>query len=155
MQPLRKRIKEKWVIVLSVVLLWTASFLIAVPHAIYAKHVRLDKMERQVCILEWPDGSFFGSSQEFVYVNNSTAPMNILHFSIRSYNCVLTILVYCLPLLVMTFTYTRTGIKLWRSRSIGEPTEQQLRKVKSRKKVKTTLDVAIHKEVLTCYQLGG
>lgn len=44
-------------------------------------------------------------------------------------------LTYFVPIGCMTYTYTRVGLELWGSQSIGECTQRQLDNIKSKRKV--------------------
>jgi tachykinin receptor 3 len=52
-----------------------------------------------------------------------------------SYNLIFMFLTYFLPIGLMTFTYTRVGVELWGSQSIGECTQRQLDNIKSKRRV--------------------
>lgn len=41
----------------------------------------------------------------------------------------------------MTYTYTRVGLELWGSQSIGECTQRQLENIKSKRKVRMTMRI--------------
>jgi len=45
------------------------------------------------------------------------------------------IFTYFVPIIVMGYTYTRVGIELWGSQSIGEATQRQLENIKSKRRV--------------------
>lgn len=52
-----------------------------------------------------------------------------------SYNIIFMILTYFLPILSMGWTYTRVGIKLWRSKTIGEYAPHQMENVTNKRRV--------------------
>lgn len=43
----------------------------------------------------------------------------------------------------MTYTYTRVGLELWGSQSIGECTQRQLENIKSKRKVRMSMRVLL------------
>jgi hypothetical protein len=47
------------------------------------------------------------------------------------------IFTYFVPIGAMCYTYTRVGIELWGSKSIGECTQRQLDNIKSKRRVRT------------------
>jgi len=49
------------------------------------------------------------------------------------------IFTYFVPIGVMGYTYTRVGIELWGSKSIGECTQRQLDSIKSKRRVRKIL----------------
>lgn len=52
-----------------------------------------------------------------------------------SYNIVILLVTYMLPIVSMSYTYTRVGQELWGSQSIGECTAKQMESIKSKRKV--------------------
>jgi len=52
-----------------------------------------------------------------------------------SYNILIIILTYFLPIVSMTVTYSRVGIELWGSKTIGECTPRQVENVRSKRRV--------------------
>lgn len=52
-----------------------------------------------------------------------------------SYNILIIIVTYCLPIVSMTVTYSRVGIELWGSKTIGEYTPRQVENVRSKRRV--------------------
>lgn len=59
--------------------------------------------------------------------------------SLTRYNVVFMFLTYFIPIGCMTYTYTRVGLELWGSQSIGECTQRQLDNIKSKRKVSSEL----------------
>ena len=58
-----------------------------------------------------------------------------------SYSSVLLAVTYVIPLAVLAVTYTRVGVELWGSKTIGERTAGQDETLKSKRKVlKPTFD---------------
>lgn len=55
-----------------------------------------------------------------------------------SYNILILILTYFLPIISMTVTYSRVGIELWGSKTIGEYTPRQVENVRSKRRVSRT-----------------
>uniref|UniRef100_A0A1A9WGY2 G-protein coupled receptors family 1 profile domain-containing protein n=1 Tax=Glossina brevipalpis TaxID=37001 RepID=A0A1A9WGY2_9MUSC len=53
----------------------------------------------------------------------------------KSYNIIILIITYGIPMIVMLICYSLMGRVLWGSRSIGETTERQLESIKSKRKV--------------------
>ena len=56
----------------------------------------------------------------------------LYHFS---YNIIILLVTYMLPIVSMMYTYARVGIELWGSQSIGECTTKQMDSIKSKRKV--------------------
>ena len=52
-----------------------------------------------------------------------------------SYSLVLLAVTYVVPLAVVAVTYTRVGVELWGSKTIGERTKGQDETLKSKRKV--------------------
>lgn len=48
---------------------------------------------------------------------------------------VFLIITYLLPIVSMTYAYTRIGMELWGSQSIGECTQRQMENIKSKRRV--------------------
>lgn len=71
---------------------------------------------------------------EFIYHIAGKINVSILHVFNR-YNVVFMVLTYFLPIIAMTYAYTRVGVELWGSQSIGECTQRQLDNVKSKRRV--------------------
>ena len=53
----------------------------------------------------------------------------------HSYNAIILLVTYVVPILSMGVTYFRVGRELWGSQSIGEATSKQIESVKSKRKV--------------------
>ncbi|XP_022256022.1 tachykinin-like peptides receptor 99D [Limulus polyphemus] len=66
-----------------------------------------------------------------------------VYFQPYSYNVVILILTYVLPITSMTYTYFRVGRELWGSQSIGECTDKQLEAVKSKRKIVKMMIVVV------------
>lgn len=56
-------------------------------------------------------------------------------YPMYSYNILIIIVTYCLPIVSMTVTYSRVGIELWGSKTIGEYTPRQVENVRSKRRV--------------------
>lgn len=52
-----------------------------------------------------------------------------------SYNVIILLVTYMLPIASMSYTYFRVGRELWGSQSIGECTAAQMESIKSKRKV--------------------
>ncbi len=58
-----------------------------------------------------------------------------LFLSPCSYNILILLVTYMLPIVSMSYTYFRVGKELWGSQSIGECTAKQMESIKSKRKV--------------------
>lgn len=67
---------------------------------------------RIMCVSEWPDGQLE-----------------------HGYDISFMVLTYFLPMMSMSFTYSRVGLELWGSRAIGEFSEAQAEGIRSKRKV--------------------
>ncbi|XP_050317082.1 tachykinin-like peptides receptor 99D isoform X5 [Bactrocera neohumeralis] len=94
--------------------IWITSIAISCPMLFFftTGEVELKDGTRIVCYAEWPDGPTNHSQQENVY------------------NTIFMILTYILSIISMTVTYSRVGIELWDSKTIGEYTPRHVENVR-------------------------
>ncbi|XP_074648341.1 tachykinin-like peptides receptor 99D [Tubulanus polymorphus] len=112
--PLRPRLGSRTVLGI-IGAIWILAILIGLPPMFVAVTDHIPNSDRIMCYLEWPDG--VRQSWDFGY--------SMLQLFIN----------YFLPLLVLAATYTRIGLELWGSQTIGENTPRQDESIKSKKKV--------------------
>ncbi|ALC47771.1 Takr99D [Drosophila busckii] len=128
MKPLQPRMSKRRNLAIAAVI-WLASTLLSCPMWIFFKTDEvpetLETNSRVVCFAEWPDGPTNHSKQE--------------HF----YNILIFILTYFLPIISMTVTYSRVGIELWGSKTIGEYTPRQVENVRSKRRVVKMMIVVV------------
>lgn len=126
MYPLRPRMSRMATLNITVAI-WVGAGVMAFPNVLFAatyqQHVSAGN--NILCILEWPDGSTSHSHDEFIY------------------NVLLMVLNYFLPIGAMCFTYTRVGVELWGSRSIGEINAKQLESIRSKRRVVKMMIVVV------------
>ncbi|XP_070502684.1 tachykinin-like peptides receptor 99D isoform X2 [Chironomus tepperi] len=118
MNPLKPRMGKKLTLCIAV-LIWIIGIISSCPNFFFFTTFDIPTEDRVVCYAEWPDADreTNHSIQEYVY------------------NVVFMILTYFVPIGSMTYTYTRVGLELWGSQSIGECTQRQLDNIKSKRKV--------------------
>lgn len=145
---------------------WLMGSLLSLPNLLYFTtywQTMRDSGYRIVCYMEWPDGATSTSMLENVYVSDMrscfaagrslvlsiinpillhvNSHANILHTEMptthRSYNIAFMFLTYILPIGAMVYAYTRVGIELWGSQSIGECSQRQLDNIQSKRRVST------------------
>ncbi|XP_028899835.2 tachykinin-like peptides receptor 99D isoform X2 [Zeugodacus cucurbitae] len=126
MKPLEPRMSKRCNLGIAA-FIWIASITISCPMLLFftTGEVELKDGTRIVCYAEWPDGPTNHSQQEYVY------------------NIVFMILTYILPIISMTVTYSRVGIELWGSKTIGEYTPRQVENVRSKRRVVKMMMVVV------------
>ncbi|XP_039970274.1 tachykinin-like peptides receptor 99D isoform X1 [Bactrocera tryoni] len=126
MKPLKPRMSKRCNLGIAA-FIWIASIAISCPMLFFftTGEVELKDGTRIVCYAEWPDGPTNHSQQENVY------------------NIVFMILTYILPIISMTVTYSRVGIELWGSKTIGEYTPRQVENVRSKRRVVKMMMVVV------------
>lgn len=60
---------------------------------------------------------------------------------------------YFVPVLLMSYTYTRIAIRLWGSESIGEATQRQNENIKSKRRVSLMIFNKYHRSRVIFYSL--
>ncbi|XP_036323655.1 tachykinin-like peptides receptor 99D [Rhagoletis pomonella] len=125
-KPLQPRMSKRCNLAIAA-FIWAASITLSCPMLLFftTGEVELKDGIRIVCYTEWPDGPTNHSQQEYVY------------------NIVFMILTYVLPIISMTFTYSRVGFELWGSKAIGEHTPRQVENVKSKRRVVKMMMVVV------------
>ncbi|XP_062124331.1 tachykinin-like peptides receptor 99D isoform X1 [Drosophila sulfurigaster albostrigata] len=126
MKPLQPRMSKRRNLAIAAVI-WLSSTLISCPMLLFFKteEVPVQNTTRSVCFPEWPDGQTNHSKQEHLY------------------NILILILTYFLPIVSMTVTYSRVGIELWGSKTIGEYTPRQVENVRSKRRVVKMMIVVV------------
>lgn len=64
------------------------------------------------------------------------------------YNVMLTILTYFLPICAMGYAYFQVGVELWGSQGIGECTDHQMENVRSKRRVRQSIDLLYYVRIL-------
>ncbi|KAL4711731.1 hypothetical protein ACJJTC_003498 [Scirpophaga incertulas] len=85
-------------------------------------------------------GSSVLSSPNLIYFTTET---DELPDGTKRYNVAFMVLTYFLPIMSMSYTYSRVGLELWGSQSIGECTQRQLDNVKSKRRVVKMMIVVV------------
>ncbi|XP_049306572.1 tachykinin-like peptides receptor 99D [Bactrocera dorsalis] len=118
MKPLKPRMSKRCNLGIAA-FIWIASIAISCSMLFFFTTGEVERKDgtRIVCYAEWPDGPTNHSQQENVY------------------NIVFMILTYILPIISMTVTYSRVGIELWDSKTIGEYTPRQVENVRRTRRV--------------------
>ncbi|TDG49789.1 hypothetical protein AWZ03_003777 [Drosophila navojoa] len=128
MKPLQPRMSKRRNLAIAAII-WLSSTLISCPMLLFFKTeevpVTMENKTRIVCFSEWPDGQTNHSKQEHIY------------------NILILILTYFLPIISMTVTYSRVGIELWGSKTIGEYTPRQVENVRSKRRVVKMMIVVV------------
>ncbi|EDV94640.1 tachykinin-like peptides receptor 99D isoform X2 [Drosophila grimshawi] len=128
MKPLQPRMSKRRNLAIAAVI-WLSSTLISCPMLLFFKTeevpVTIENKTRIVCFPEWPDGPTNHSKQEHLY------------------NILILVLTYLLPIVSMTVTYSRVGIELWGSKTIGEYTPRQVENVRSKRRVVKMMIVVV------------
>ncbi|XP_065199720.1 tachykinin-like peptides receptor 99D isoform X2 [Planococcus citri] len=127
MYPLRPRMRLRKALTI-VTFIWIFGMIAAAPNlvtfTILTQHFANGDI-RIVCYSEWPDGPTNQSEMEYIY--------NVAFMAIT----------YFVPVLLMSYTYTRIAIRLWGSESIGEVTQRQNENIKSKRRVVKMLIVVV------------
>nr|CAA44595.1 receptor for tachykinin-like peptides [Drosophila melanogaster] len=126
-RPLQPRMSKRCNLAIAAVI-WLASTLISCPMMIIYRTEEVPVRglsNRTVCYPEWPDGPTNHSTMESLY------------------NILIIILTYFLPIVSMTVTYSRVGIELWGSKTIGECTPRQVENVRSKRRVVKMMIVVV------------
>ncbi|KAK6645153.1 Tachykinin-like peptides receptor 99D [Polyplax serrata] len=127
MNPLRPRMGRKMTLAIAAGI-WIVGTALSIPNLIFytLEVVKFENgHERRVCYMIWPDGPTNESIQEYWY------------------NVIFMLLTYVLPIGSMTYTYTKIGMELWGSQSIGECTQRQLENIKSKRRVVKMMIVVV------------
>ncbi|KAH8342099.1 hypothetical protein KR059_012057 [Drosophila kikkawai] len=126
-RPLQPRMSKRCNLAIAAAI-WLASTLISCPMMIFYRSEEVPvkgHSPRTVCYPEWPDGQTNHSTLESIY------------------NILIMILTYFLPIVSMTVTYSRVGIELWGSKTIGECTPRQVENVRSKRRVVKMMIVVV------------
>ncbi|KAI8046597.1 tachykinin-like peptides receptor 99D [Drosophila gunungcola] len=126
-RPLQPRMSKRCNLAIAAII-WLASTLISCPMMITYRTEEVPvkgQSPRTVCYPEWPDGMTNHSRLESIY------------------NILIIILTYFLPIVSMTVTYSRVGIELWGSKTIGECTPRQVENVRSKRRVVKMMIVVV------------
>ncbi|XP_072478701.1 neuromedin-K receptor [Notamacropus eugenii] len=99
--------------------IWILAFLLAFPQCLYSKTKVMPG--RTLCYVQWPKGP----KQNFTY------------------HIIVTVLVYCFPLLVMAITYTIVGITLWGGEIPGDTSDRYHEQLKAKRKVVKMMIVVV------------
>ncbi|KAM8707005.1 hypothetical protein ACLKA7_011159 [Drosophila subpalustris] len=126
MKPLQPRMSKRRNLAIAAVI-WLSSSLISCPMLLFYKteEVLVSNGTRIVCFPDFPDGKMNHSQMEHIY------------------NILIMILTYFLPIVSMTLTYSRIGIELWGSKTIGEYTARQVENVRSKRRVVKMMIVVV------------
>ncbi|XP_034487365.1 tachykinin-like peptides receptor 99D [Drosophila innubila] len=126
MKPLQPRMSKRRNLAIAAVI-WLSSSLISCPSLLFFKteEVKVGNATRIVCYPDWPDGPMNHSKMEHLH------------------NILIMILTYFLPIISMTVTYSRVGIELWGSKTIGEYTPRQVENVRSKRRVVKMMIVVV------------
>ncbi|CAK1598513.1 unnamed protein product [Parnassius mnemosyne] len=117
--PLRPRFGKRATLSITAAI-WTSGCIIGIPNFLFFTtdfDIMEDGSVRQVCFSEWPDGITTRSEIEYIY------------------NVMFMMITYFIPIISMTYTYSRIGTELWGSKSIGESTQRQVDNVKGKRRV--------------------
>ncbi|KAI1292323.1 Tachykinin-like peptides receptor 86C [Halotydeus destructor] len=116
--PLKQRMSRKTAVIIILVI-WFCASLLALPNLLYSRVVEYKYGQdlRIVCYLHWPDGWAGQSTMDY------------------SYNIVLLVLTYAIPMASMAIFYSLMGNVLWGSKGIGEESVAQRDAVRSKQKV--------------------
>ncbi|KAH8278835.1 hypothetical protein KR018_010219 [Drosophila ironensis] len=126
-RPLQPRMSKRCNLAIAAVI-WLASSIISCPMMIFHRTEKVPaegNSTRTVCFPEWPDD-----------LNNHSVQGTV-------YNILIMILTYILPIVSMTVTYSRVGIELWGSKTIGECTPRQVENVRSKRRVVKMMIVVV------------
>ncbi|XP_065157350.1 tachykinin-like peptides receptor 99D isoform X2 [Atheta coriaria] len=122
MTPLRPRMGR--IVTLSLAIAtWVLGAIISSPNLYVYTTFALP--ERIICYSEWPDGLTGVSKLDYMY------------------NVAFLFITYVVPILAMTYTYTRIGLELWGSQGIGECTQRQMDNIKSKRRVVKMMVVVV------------
>ena len=139
MQPLSEKTSKFWA-KMAIVIIWILSMVLAIPNLYFFQLVHQpDKSGEGLmlyCTAENVDNIYIPipvaenenhtTSSNYTSIADSytnTSP-SISWFKI--YNIVLMILQYAIPLMIISFAYTRMGIKLWLTHTPGNAHDQRL-----------------------------
>ncbi|XP_045490304.1 tachykinin-like peptides receptor 99D isoform X2 [Pieris rapae] len=127
MSPLRPRLGKRATLGIAAAI-WAISCVVSSPNFLYfttETDPLPDGNVRRICFPDWPDGITTRSQMEYVY------------------NVMFMLLTYFLPIMSMSYTYSKVGVELWGSKSIGECTQRQLDNVKSKRRVVKMMIVVV------------
>ncbi|XP_021956485.1 tachykinin-like peptides receptor 99D [Folsomia candida] len=124
MNPLRPRMGKRVTLGIAAAI-WVVGSIIGAPNIFFFTTYEDTSMGVVLCYAEWPDGPQTESYQE------------------SWYNVLFLIFTYVVPITAMGYTYTRVGIELWGSKSIGECTQRQLDNIKSKRRVVKMMIVVV------------
>ncbi|CAH4035652.1 unnamed protein product [Pieris brassicae] len=127
MSPLRPRLGKRATLAIAAAI-WAISCVVSSPNFLYfttETDPLPDGNVRRICFPDWPDGITTRSQLEYMY------------------NVMFMLLTYFLPIMSMTYTYSKVGVELWGSKSIGECTQRQLDNVKSKRRVVKMMIVVV------------
>ncbi|ODN06402.1 Tachykinin-like peptide receptor 99D [Orchesella cincta] len=127
MNPLRPRMGKRLTLGIAAAI-WIGGTILSMPMLVFFQTYEKIISNGEtivICYSEWPDGPQTQSFQEYLY------------------NVFFMIFTYFIPIAVMGYTYTRVGIELWGSKSIGECTQRQLDNIKSKRRVVKMMIVVV------------
>ena len=136
MQPLSEKTSKFWA-KMAIVIIWILSMVLAIPNLyffqlvhqqdqsgeglmLYCTAENVDNIYIPIPVVENENHTNYTSQIDNSYTNTAS----ISWFKI--YNIVLMILQYAIPLMIISFAYTRMGIKLWLTHTPGNAHDQRL-----------------------------
>ena len=136
MQPLSEKTSKFWA-KMAIVIIWILSMVLAIPNLyffqlvhqqdqsgeglmLYCTAENVDNIYIPIPVSENENHTNYTSQIDNSYTNTAS----ISWFKI--YNIVLMILQYAIPLMIISFAYTRMGIKLWLTHTPGNAHDQRL-----------------------------
>ena len=140
MQPLSEKTSKFWA-KMAIVIIWILSMVLAIPNLyffqlvhqqdqsgeglmLYCTAENVDNIYIPIPVAENENHTNYTSQNDNSYTNTAS----ISWFKI--YNIVLMILQYVIPLMIISFAYTRMGIKLWLTHTPGNAHDQRLERLK-------------------------
>ncbi|XP_072334868.1 substance-K receptor [Scyliorhinus torazame] len=102
-------------------IIWLLALALAFPQCFYARIVQAEN--RVICIVDWPED--VGGQHQLTY------------------QLVVIVLTYLIPLMVMGVTYTKVGITLWASEIPGDSTQRYREHLNAKRKIVKMMIVVI------------
>ena len=144
MQPLSEKTSKFWA-KMAIVIIWILSMVLAIPNLyffqlvhqqdksgeglmLYCTAENVDNIYIPIPVAENENHTNYTSQIDNSYTNTAS----ISWFKI--YNIVLMILQYAIPLMIISFAYTRMGIKLWLTHTPGNAHDQRDERILINKK---------------------